>query len=338
MTRAASAEYAVKVGHDDDDKGTPLVSSPPNPKPTVSISWPRVVLSISLALFLFWGLFRFLGDSSVQSLLSRDFAHSFLAPALLSSAFGIFTAAHRMRLALRLFGQEVPAIETARAVLSAWPISVLTPARAGDLLRATFLTHRVDIKTGLKAVLVEKFIDAMVLMAVGCLLGLTLGIYWFATIAFFVVIAGLFTLLLPSFSPARLPLPQRLASKLEELHEELLKLRAKPALLFSLAVWSCLAISNGVLLLYLLLHFAKFPLPVLEVAVRWPVSMLAGALPLTPAGMATRDATFLILLPPTLRDAAVLLATMLYSIVSGWIYALVGLPFFLRAQLPTSRK
>ena len=65
----------------------------------------------------------------------------------------------------------------------------------------------------------------------------------------------------------------------------------------------------------------------------WPVATLIGLIPVTLAGMGTRDATFIYLLGArghTVPPAAVLAATIGYSAISVGVFALVGLPFMVR--------
>jgi glycosyltransferase 2 family protein len=68
----------------------------------------------------------------------------------------------------------------------------------------------------------------------------------------------------------------------------------------------------------------------------WPVAILVGVLPATLGGMGTRDAAFLYLLRSRgthATGAAILAATLAYSVVSMWSFAILGLPFMLREAL-----
>src|SRR4029077_4803186 len=65
----------------------------------------------------------------------------------------------------------------------------------------------------------------------------------------------------------------------------------------------------------------------------WPVATLVGLVPVTLAGMGTRDATFLYLLSvrgPLVPRAGALAATMGYSAIAVGFFAIVGLPFMVR--------
>src|SRR5262245_47009937 len=47
-----------------------------------------------------------------------------------------FVAAHRWMLILDVLGHPVPFMRAAKAMLATWPMALLAPARASDLLRA----------------------------------------------------------------------------------------------------------------------------------------------------------------------------------------------------------
>jgi uncharacterized membrane protein YbhN (UPF0104 family) len=64
----------------------------------------------------------------------------------------------------------------------------------------------------------------------------------------------------------------------------------------------------------------------------WPVAILVGLVPVTLAGMGTRDATFLYLLSVRghlVTRGSVLAATMGYSAIAVGFFAIVGLPFMI---------
>ena len=65
----------------------------------------------------------------------------------------------------------------------------------------------------------------------------------------------------------------------------------------------------------------------------WPLAVFAGALPITISGLGTRDGTFILLVSSLSSgpvDAApILAATLLYPLVTAWIYSLVGVPCLL---------
>jgi hypothetical protein len=67
----------------------------------------------------------------------------------------------------------------------------------------------------------------------------------------------------------------------------------------------------------------------------WMLATLAGLVPVTLAGMGTRDAAFVVLLQRSssvpIAEPAILAATVGYALLAIWSFALIGLPLLARA-------
>lgn len=227
-----------------------------------------------------------------------------------------------------------------RLILSASTLNLVLPSKMGDIAKAWVLTgrHAMPGERALALVVLEKMLDMASLLAWGTLAllwiaGGALG-WWLAAVA----VGGLLTLLLVLLSPVAVPLlgwaaarlpgriGRRAAGFAAQWGEGVGWLWATPAraarLAFvSLALWA--------------LHLAQFwlfaralgpAIPAADSMAFATLSILAGLLPLTMAGMGTRDAAIVAFYGPSLGAgaAAVLgvLATSRYLIP-----ALAGLPF-----------
>ncbi|MFU8806687.1 MAG: lysylphosphatidylglycerol synthase domain-containing protein, partial [Bradymonadaceae bacterium] len=137
----------------------------------------------------------------------------------------------------------------------------------------------------------------------------------------------------------RLPLPERFATKIQKLFEPFSALRKKP---FRFVVVSAISLTSWMLALGLvgsMLWILDARVGAFEIIALWPLAIFVGMLPLTMAGMGTRDAAFIGLLAASgaaLAEANILAATFGYALVGTWLPALVGLPFMLKsmARLP----
>ena len=73
----------------------------------------------------------------------------------------------------------------------------------------------------------------------------------------------------------------------------------------------------------------------------WPLAIFAGMVPITLAGMGTRDAAFVYLLTATSASAidqgAVVTATIAYALIGTWLIAVIGLPFAVRLSMELSQ-
>jgi uncharacterized membrane protein YbhN (UPF0104 family) len=131
-----------------------------------------------------------------------------------------------------------------------------------------------------------------------------------------------------------LRLLSRYEAKLSALAAAFRRLLAKPSCLMKVALLSLLSFSNVVLLMVMLLRFAGVDVPFATVAALWPIAVFAGLIPLTLAGLGTRDGVFVYLLTVTagleVEPTQVLLATVSYTVIAVWLCAVIGLPFLIQ--------
>jgi len=116
---------------------------------------------------------------------------------------------------------------------------------------------------------------------------------------------------------------------------------AQPGRLALAFLTSLLAWLLACAMLFVLLAVFGSVLPWWVILAGWPLAALAGTLPITLAGMGTRDGAFLLILAwlraaPS-SEAAVLSATLGYAALGIWLWILVGIPFMLRLGVLESR-
>jgi glycosyltransferase 2 family protein len=245
----------------------------------------------------------------------------------------------RWRLVVSAMGYKLPFRRALEVVLATWPLAVVTPSRANDLLRPLAVRDLVPLAAGTGGVVAEKAIDLGLLLAVAAA-GAACNALWTWT--------GLITgvLLLEVFVVvvvvkrrqwlARLPLVRRRPQTVDELFEAMSALGRAPGRLASIATVSLLIRLFTVIVTHTLLVAVGADVPLPQTLTLWPAAMLVGVAPLTLGGMGTRDAAFLALLAErgTHVDASsVLVATVGYSAVAIWSFAVIGLPWMIRETL-----
>ncbi|MGB1274378.1 MAG: lysylphosphatidylglycerol synthase domain-containing protein, partial [Nannocystaceae bacterium] len=141
----------------------------------------------------------------------------------------------------------------------------------------------------------------------------------------------------------KIRLLQPLHSKLTRLLSAFDALLAAPRILLAVVVTSVTAWIFALAILYTLLLVTGAGLDLPTVVSLWPLAVFVGVLPLTLAGMGTRDAAFLYLLLAVVGEVdrgAVIAATIGYSLIGAWVFGIVGIPFtirlFLRGGGPSS--
>ena len=235
--------------------------------------------------------------------------------------------------------------EATRLTLAASVLNMVLPSKMGDLAKACFMRERCDVSGGLVFTLVifEKTLDTLALLA-WCVLGLSIirDQSFFIGYALVIVGAGLLAgvMIIGSLRTAAwvfaqagrftrgrsAALIQQLDTAWVEMHDYLWRDRRKLLLLsvVSLVLW----------LLHLLqIWFFVLALnawtPFMVNLALAPLAILACLMPLTFAGVGTRDAALILFYQPYLSASTAaalgLLCTLRYALP-----ALAGLPFFYR--------
>ncbi len=248
----------------------------------------------------------------------------------------VLLGALRWQLVLRAMGYRLGFGRLLAVILATWPPGVVVPSRANEVLRAVAIREAVPLAAGTGSILAEKLIDLFVLLAFACV-GAGLSGLWPGAAAIGGV-AALQVLVVASLGRRRawlaeLPWLKARPGVLERLFAASDVLVERP---LDLAVVSLVSLSIRVLTVgvgHALLVAVGAGVPLFDTLTLWPVAILAGILPVTLGGMGTRDAAFIYLLRTVgvpASGASVLAATMGYSAVAMWSFAVIGLPFMVR--------
>lgn len=243
--------------------------------------------------------------------------------------------------------------ESNRLILAASSLNLVLPSKLGDIAKAYFMArdHGLGQSYSLSLVLFEKASDMLSLLA-WCLFGLALypakgPVFWLVTTG----VVGLFAALLLFLASHRFTagllggagrrLPAKAGRKLESLAGRLDELRrhlaASPRLVTRIAL-----VSLGIWLLHLVQTWLFVRalgtwMPLLDNLALAPLAILAGLVPLTFAGIGTRDAAIILLYGAYLSPAAAAALGVLFT-ARYLLPALAGLPFvhrYLAAVRPT---
>lgn len=252
------------------------------------------------------------------------------------ASLSVVLAVVRWQIILRAMGYRLKLVRGLTVILATWPLAVVTPSRASDLLRAVLIRRTVPLYSGLGSILTEKIVDVHSLCLL-CMIGtLWQGLWLWLAIAGGLVVALWVSVLLLLFNRhalARLPVFRRMSERVDQLFGAMDSLRRNPKDLLVLTTVSLASWIIAMGTIYSLLVMTGSGVGFGQVLSLWPISTLAGVLPVTMAGMGTRDAAFLCLLELAHAAAArgpVLVATFSYALVTTWLYALAGIPFMAR--------
>jgi uncharacterized protein (TIRG00374 family) len=259
-----------------------------------------------------------------------------VAAAFAMATAGVLLGALRWQIVLESMHYRLGFTRSLVAVMATWPLAVVTPSRANDILRAFVVRKTVPLAAGTGSVLAEKVVDMSWLLAMAAA-GAALESLWLwsavLTGVLVVEVAGVVTLVTHRRTFARWRVFRAHAQKIEDFFVAFDALFASPGRLAAACAVS-LAIRGLTLgITFALLRAVDADVDLFDTCALWPVATIVGLVPVTLAGMGTRDATFMYLLSERghlVTHAGVLAATMGYSAIAVGFFAIVGLPFMLR--------
>jgi uncharacterized protein (TIRG00374 family) len=255
----------------------------------------------------------------------------------------VLLGTERWRLVLAAMGYRVPFGRALAAVLAAWPLAVVTPSRASDLLRPLAVRDVVPVAAGTGSVLAEKVIDLLVLLVFAAIGAGLEGLWIWAMGAGALCVAELAVVWLVATRRGwleRWPVLRRRRDSIEQLFEAYEALARAPLRLLALAVVSLVIRVLTVAVTHVLLVSVGAQVRLADTLTLWPVATLVGIAPLTLAGIGTRDAAFIHLLAArgaVAEPAQILAATVGYSAIAIGSFAIVGIPFMIRETLRLRR-
>lgn len=254
--------------------------------------------------------------------------------------------------------QKLPWTTAMRALLVAWPYAAVTPSRAGDLVRAWVIKDQVPLTMGGISVVVDRLLDIQSLLILATLGALYQQWWWAAAFLVSPIVAmwaGVFWAK-KSAAPHTVAPAGRFARVWWESKRTVHQLAARPQ---GLAVAGALSLCTWLLVqsnFFFLNRAFSSPLTIPESFGLWPLATLLGLAPITLAGMGTRDVAFILLLAlsrnkidlQSLDSAGIqtlvqssghfMLATVTYTALSSWMFALIGLPWTIREWSSTQQR
>lgn len=281
---------------------------------------------IIITLLIFYALFQKVDYRLLKEIFSS--ANLFyLTGALFTILFAPILSAKKWQSVLRAMDYKISFRNSFKIIMASQPLSAVTPSKSGDLIRAFYLKDSLPPARTAGAVLAERLTDVMVLafysfagallLKNNLILGISLAII--ALIPLLVWIAG------------KIKLPWvKLQEKIDNFFFVSKILLAKPRkslfiLLYSLLLWLVPVFEAKLLFL----AFGA-SVPWLYIVAAFPITIFIGLLPITIAGMGTRDSAIIYFFSSWTQPGICLAVGLMYSLLGYWLLALLGLPFMRR--------
>jgi uncharacterized protein (TIRG00374 family) len=303
----------------------------------------RLAATLLATIAVLWVLVSRFGGSPTFAAVVRRADGTSVAVAFGISCVCLLLGTERWRMVLAAMGYRVRFRRALEAVLAAWPLAMVTPSRASDLLRPLAVRDVVPLAAGTGSVLAEKVIDLFVLLLFAAAGAGIEGLWMWAAGAGTLCLAEVGVVWLVATRRGwleRWPVLARRRDSIEQLFEAYEALSRAPLRLLGLALVSLVIRVLTVAVTHALLVSVGAQVRLADTLTLWPVATLVGIAPLTLAGIGTRDAAFIHLLAvrgALAEPAQVLAATVGYSAIAIGSFAIAGIPFMIREMLRMRR-
>jgi uncharacterized membrane protein YbhN (UPF0104 family) len=308
----------------------------PPTKPAIGFSWKIVPMALVTALVIYLLVEHLAGAEELKNSI-QDARWEFLPLVLALLGVNLVLAGTRWMFVVRAMGFDLGLRRAMDAMLSTWPLAVITPSRASDLLRSVCIRDMVPTMEASSSVLAEKVVDVQSLCLLALVGSALVGAWTWAGIAGLMLLGAWMIVALLFWKSSllfKVPVLGRFEDKIRKLFAAFAAFRQSPVNFLYLSVISMASWMSALAVMYTLTLTFQADISLLKVVALWPLAIFVGMLPLTVAGMGTRDAAFITLLQWTsaqaVGEASVLAATLGYALVASWLPALIGIPLMIR--------
>lgn len=292
-------------------------------------SWGRWVLVPLLTIIVFYLLFQRIDAAEVILLLGHVSTLTWVIASALTLSFPALSAI-RWRLILRTMGYHVSLSRCLLVVIGIWPLSTVSPFKAGDLLRAVGLRREMKIAVATGSVLSERVLDVLMLAGLAVAGGL-----WYGNPRISVVAGGVLLIVISGFGAARLhmrwPIDDKFQTKLQDLFLSMRTLGQQRFLLTAIVLITASRWVLAILQTQVLFQSVGANVTLGFTAAALPIAIFVGLFPVTIAGMGTRDTALVVLFSGFATAPQALAVGLLYSFFGYWLLTILGLPFTKRA-------
>jgi hypothetical protein len=286
------------------------------------ISIKKLLILGAGTVFVFFVLFKTMVDFKMFVSTVQDAKVDFLFYAFIAILPTFILSPLRWFYILKAYELDIDFKRTFLVVTASWSF-VLIPGRLGDFTRSYFIKDQVPIVRSVGTIVLEKIMDIIVLLLLVSVGLILLGQYAYSLIslafilAIFVGVAS-FKQLSLKLGMARLEFFKKITESLTPPKNKRFLIKAS---LFSTANWLTSIISTY----FLFLAFGAHA-PLTSVIAYFPITIFAGLLPITIAGIGVRDGAIMGLFAGYATVAQSLAVGISYSFLGYFLLMMVGIP------------
>jgi len=284
----------------------------------------KLILILSITALIFYLIFQKIDYISLKNIFLE--INLFYIPLILGLVLLIpITSSKKWQSILSAMNYQISFKESFYIIMGALPISVSTPARSGDLIRSYYLKNKIPIGKTMGAVFVERIIDILILATFSLLGGLFFKNLLFIFIPIFVFLSiGISFFIIHKIKFLFNLKWQERINQFLYISKIFFKNPKKiiPILFYSTILWSIIILETKMLFLALGVN-----IPIIYIFAAFPLSIFIGLIPITLAGMGTRDSAIIYFFAHLASPSICLAMGLLYSFFGYFLLAILGLPF-----------
>jgi len=255
----------------------------------------------------------------------RDISWSYFLLAFAMMVPITFLGAVRWFLVLRAAGFNVSFRKVFKIVASGISLS-LVPGRLGDLARSYPLRNSIPVSQSVGTIILEKIIDVNILMVFSGIGLSILGNYGVSVLILSLAIGTIPVLQVLNFISEKMSLKNPLINKAHEAISILNRVKQRKTVLFAAVLTSCANWTVSMFQVYWLFKTVGSVVPFSAVFAFHPLSTFAGLIPISIAGIGTRDSAIIYFFRNFVAPEQSLAVGILYGVQAYWIFGILGIP------------
>lgn len=286
------------------------------------------VALLSIATFIiFFFLFQNLKEKINPEIILAAINIKYFLLAVIISLISFPLGASRWFFLLKMTDYKIKFKQTLSLVLASSAISLI-PGRLGDFAKIYPIRQQIPMQTSTHTIILEKIIDIFSLLTIS-LLGFILIKKYFLSLTIFIIILSIALFVLIVYKIYK---KTNKSFKIFDNFWEIIEKIKQNKINFCYSILSSF-VNWLVSILMLFILFIAFDQYVNFAIIMsyFPLAIFFGLVPISLAGMGTREASLIFFLSTyNIPASIILLAGLSYSLIAYIIFSLVGLPFFIK--------
>ena len=283
------------------------------------------IILILLTVLIFYILFQRVNLRLVGTYLLIIPLHIWIISILLTLSFPVIRAL-RWQLILSKMNYNIPFKRCLLIIIGVWPIASISPAKSGDLIKVYCLRDEIGKAYVAGSVVTERIFDLLILTLLSMVGGFVFeqwAMLLAASLTFCCIIGTLFL----SRIGIKLLFGDWYQTKLNEVLEPLKIVSSHFGMLSIIVLLTLINWTATIYKTKLLFSGVGADIPAGFISAALPLVIFIGLIPVTFAGMGTRDSAMILLFSAYATREQSLSVSLLYTFLGYWFLSVIGIPF-----------